>query len=415
MSVDAVVAEVARRIDVDLPELTTEMADWFVEVIPEFRHDDIVRRLMVASTSSNLVAIVDILAHHIPLDRITVPPAAAEYARRFAQHDLSLEALLRAYRLGEHRFVQWALQCVGGLGLATAEALAATAALAERVNRYIDQVIEGLIDIYESERRRWDSRTGAARAAQLRIVLENENLTTRSARDLVDVPMDGWHQAAIVWASPDAPDPARGLQVASRLLQETAARTPTTMLADDRTMWAWLSAPAPPTPDIDQLRRRLAEMPDLRITLGAPGVGLAGFRATFREAHRARTVVEAAPPDDRRVVLFDDIAVAALLTDHPVELRNWSRRVLGDLAADDPGAARLRETVRTFLQAGSSYTEAAAQLHLHKNTVHYRVRKAEEIRGRALSDGRLDVEVALLACDLLGQRINPPAGQVGAS
>ncbi|NMI00570.1 PucR family transcriptional regulator [Pseudonocardia acidicola] len=415
MSVDAVVAEVARRIDVDLPELTTEMADWFVEVIPEFRHDDTVRRLMVASTSSNLVAIVDILAHNIPLDRITVPPAAAEYARRFAQRDLSLEALLRAYRLGEHRFVQWALQCIGGLGLATVEALAATAALAERVNRYIDQVIEGLIDIYESERRRWDSRTGAARAAQLRIVLENENLTTRSAQDIVDVPMDGWHQAAIVWAGPDAPDPARGLQVASRLLQESAARTPTTMLADDRTMWAWVSAPTPPVPDIDRLRVGLAELPDLRITLGAPGVGLAGFRATFREAHRARTVVEAAPVDDRRVVLFDDIAVAALLTDHTVELRNWVRRVLGDLAADDPAAARLRETVRTFLQAGGSYTEAATQMHLHKNTVHYRVRKAEEIRGRALSDGRLDVEVALLACELLGRWINPPAGQVGTT
>ncbi|MDT7644868.1 MAG: hypothetical protein QOC75_1868, partial [Pseudonocardiales bacterium] len=42
---------------------------------------------------------------------------------------------------------------------------------------------------------------------------------------------------------------------------------------------------------------------------------------------------------------------------------------------------------------------------LHKNTVHYRVRKAEEIRGRPLTDGRLDVEVALVACQQLGHRV----------
>lgn len=58
-----------------------------------------------------------------------------------------------------------------------------------------------------------------------------------------------------------------------------------------------------------------------------------------------------------------------------------------------------------FLQASGSYTEAAARLHLHKNTVHYRVRKAEELRGRPLTDGRLDVEIALLACDHLPGRL----------
>ena len=43
---------------------------------------------------------------------------------------------------------------------------------------------------------------------------------------------------------------------------------------------------------------------------------------------------------------------------------------------------QLRDTVRVFPDCGGSYTQAAARLHLHKNTVHYRVRKAEELRGR---------------------------------
>ncbi|MFC4950678.1 PucR family transcriptional regulator [Pseudonocardia sp. GCM10023141] len=407
--VDGVVAEVARRLDAELPVLTVELTDFFVEVIPEFRHDDTVRRLMIASTSSNLVAIVDMLVHAIPLDRITVPGAAAEYARRFAQHDLSLEGLLRAYRLGEHRFVQWALRCLGELDLSTPDALAAAAEIAAHASRYIDQVIEGLIDIYESERRSWDSRTGAARAAQLRIVLENEGLTGRAAQDLIGLPMEGRHQAVVVWAGLDTAEPGRDLQAVSRLLQESSGRAPTTMLADDRTMWAWISGPAAPAPLLESLRELLELRPALRATLGAPGRGLPGFRATLREALRARTVVEAAPDVHPRVVAFDDVAVAALLTDQPADLRAWVERVLGDLAADDAGAARLRETVRVFLQSGGSFTEAAAQLHLHKNTVHYRVRKAEEIRGRPIGDDRLDVEVALLACAQLAGRIHPDA------
>ena len=68
------------------------MTAMFINIIPEFRHDQAVQRLMVASTSSNLSAVVDMLMLGISLEDISVPPTAAEYARRFAQHDLSLEA-----------------------------------------------------------------------------------------------------------------------------------------------------------------------------------------------------------------------------------------------------------------------------------------------------------------------------------
>jgi DNA-binding PucR family transcriptional regulator len=54
-----------------------------------------------------------------------------------------------------------------------------------------------------------------------------------------------------------------------------------------------------------------------------------------------------------------------------------------------------------LLEANGSYVEAAARMHVHKNTVLYRVRKAEELLGRPVTDGRLAIEVALLACDQL--------------
>ncbi|MFE3173977.1 PucR family transcriptional regulator [Amycolatopsis sp. NPDC059090] len=404
-AVDAVVAEIAHAIDADLTARTTELTDWFVEMIPEFRHDETVRKLMIASTSANLVAILDMLSHSIPLDRITVPPAAAEYARRFAQHELSLEALLRAYRLGEHRFEQWAIEALERQpNIDTQLALAVLAELSRRTNRYIDQVIQGLIDIFETERRRWSSRTGAARAAQIRLVLDSDTLTEDSAQQLLAFPMRQWHRAAVAWL------PAEGageLQAAARLLQEVCGRGPAlTMLADDRTLWSWTVSTERDDIEVDRLRSGVTDIGGgLRLALGAPGYGLAGFRGSLREAVRARAVAETNEDQSQNVVLFDDVAIAALLTEQSDDVYRWIARVLGDLVADDPGAEQLRETLRVFLDTDGSYTHAAARLHLHKNTVHYRVRKAEELCGRPLSEHRLEVEVALRAATLLRKRL----------
>src|SRR5688500_17078983 len=153
VNVDVIVRDVARRTQADLENITAEMTSMFVDVIPAARHADAARRPIGASTASNLAAIADMLALNISIADITVPPAAAEYARRFAQHGLSLEALLRAYRLGEHMVVQWVMTYLRRLELSTDEALATTSRMALLVNSYIDQVIEGLIDIYENERR----------------------------------------------------------------------------------------------------------------------------------------------------------------------------------------------------------------------------------------------------------------------
>ncbi len=404
LGVDAIVTDVARRIEADLPELTAEMTNHFLEVIPEFHHDEAVRQLMVASTSSNLVTILDMLAHGISRDGISVPPAAAEYARRFAQRDLSLEALLRAYRLGEHRVVQWSLRYLALLDLDAAAVIAATQQITQMVNGYIDQVIEGLIDIYESERQRWDRRSDAARATQLRAVLENDQLDVRAAEELLGVALRGWHLAAVAWVDADVPDAERHLRTLPRLLRAAAGREPLAVLADDHTLWIWMSSAGRPAADPRLLAGQLTEYPRLRVALGEPASGLPGFRSSHRQAVRARAVAETARETDQ-LVRFGRVAISALLAENTDELRVWVVGTLGGLARDDESMARLRDTVRVFLACGGSYTDAAARLHLHKNTVHYRVRKAEEALPAPLADNRLDVEVALLVCDQLGRRM----------
>jgi PucR C-terminal helix-turn-helix domain len=80
------------------------------------------------------------------------------------------------------------------------------------------------------------------------------------------------------------------------------------------------------------------------------------------------------------------------------------------LADDDDHNARLRDTVRVSLQEVASFEATAERLILHKNSVQYRVGKAEEALGRPIDEHRLQVELALLASQWPGATVLRPVG-----
>jgi DNA-binding PucR family transcriptional regulator len=97
-------------------------------------------------------------------------------------------------------------------------------------------------------------------------------------------------------------------------------------------------------------------------------------------------------------------------------LRPWVLSTLGRLATDDEQHARLRETLLAFLDTGGSYKATAERLTLHKNSVQYRIRRAEESLGHPVGDSRHDVELALQAGRWLGSSVlRPPAAAHGAT
>ncbi|WP_194820487.1 CdaR family transcriptional regulator [Nocardia sp. XZ_19_385] len=401
LEVETTVRVVAEQVKNGLDALTSDMTTMFIDVIPEFRHDDEVRRLMIASTASNLAAILDVLALGISRHDITVPPAAAEYARRFAQHGMSLEALLRAYRLGEHMFVQHAIAVLAQENPPTERALAAASHIARLVNAYIDQVIEGLIDIYEAERRRWDARSDSNRGAQIRAVLDTEDLDLASAEQMLATSLRGWHMAAVIWIAKPVAGSADALRAGAGMLGAATGKSPLMVLVDEQNCWAWISSSGKPALDSDRLEHQLRQQPHIHMAIGDLGPGLAGFRQTFRDAQRARNLA-LATNRPRQLTLYNRVALTSLLIDRLPDTRAWVHRVLGALAADDETSARLRETVQAYLDARGSLTDAASRLHVHKNTVHYRIRKAEEVLGHSLAANRLETEVALRLCEQLG-------------
>jgi hypothetical protein len=252
-NVAAIVRAVAGRLGEHLDARTGVMTSMFVDVIPEYRHDDEIRRMTVASTTSNLASVVDMLAQDLMVDDIAVPAAAAESARRFAQHELSLEALLRAYRLGEHMFVQWAIADIAALCPPTDVALAAISHIAVLTNNYIDGVTERIIGIYEAERRRWEANPGGARAVRLRTVLRDQDIDLRTAEQMLGVSLGGWHLAMIVWTAPDTPHSTEILRGAVGGVAHAAKGVPLTAVIDGHSWWAWISTPSKPTLGTDRL------------------------------------------------------------------------------------------------------------------------------------------------------------------
>src|SRR5207253_6278946 len=139
---------------------------------------------------------------------------------------------------------------------------------------------------------------------------------------------------------------------------------------------------------------------------GEPASGIDGFRRTHRQAASAQDVALAAgTAHATRVTSFVDVAPIAMLCADLDAARAWVSETLGSLATNTERHARLRESARVFLHRGGSYTATADELFLHRNTLQYRIQKAEELRGRPLREDRLDVELALLACHWLGKAV----------
>ena len=102
---------------------------------------------------------------------------------------------------------------------------------------------------------------------------------------------------------------------------------------------------------------------------------------------------------------FADVAPLALMSGSTELIRAWVIETLGSLADDDGQHAMLRDTLRVFLQENGSFVATGERLTLHKNTVRYRIGKAEESLGRPVGEDRLHLELALLAAQWLASTV----------
>ncbi|WP_344650817.1 PucR family transcriptional regulator [Cryptosporangium japonicum] len=140
---------------------------------------------------------------------------------------------------------------------------------------------------------------------------------------------------------------------------------------------------------------------DLRLPTGLSGpvpAGPALFAALEEARHAAGLAAARAEP--AAVVTADEIdSHMLLLGSVPDEVRRaYRNRVLGPvLAYDSAHDAELVATLTAFLDHAGSWSRCAEVLHLHVNTVRYRIAKVEQLTNRNLSrlDDRVDLFLAL--------------------
>lgn len=406
-SVVKTTANLIRDMSDRLGEVTGSVRDVILNQIPELRGDPQLVDLLRDSVEGNIDTIFAAIQHGIG-DNVSTPTAALEYARRLAQHEVSPNALVRAYRLGQQELLRVLLLEIRNRELPAEDALAVFEWVNISASRYIDWVSEQVVDVYQDERDRWRATRDRVLAERVHAVLALQR--SGSAEELsafLRYPVHRHHLAVIAWY--DAAD-AREQEIVglSRFITGAgialgAEERPLFFAQDKVTGWAWIPLLAHGAVGAAERLRRLAENDSAApsLAIGSPCAGVIGFRRSHVLAQQARTVALGRHLASRQPVASSDpgVVIAAMLHDGLDSAPDWIVETLGDLAAPTDSDALLRDTVRTYLNADSSLKETAAQLHLHPNTVKYRIQKAAERRGRPLTDDRLDVEIALLLCD----------------
>jgi DNA-binding PucR family transcriptional regulator len=416
-AVAGLVADVAAAVSEQVAVVSEDVYQVVLREIPELRDDQSILALLSSSVHSNVGTCLQILQHQIELSAVHAPAASLEYARRRAQRGTPLTALLRAYRLGHTCFSDWLLKELAQQADDAHMITAATLSMSKTVAGYVDQTSEEIVAAYTGEREHWLRNRSAARAARIRDLLSDGRVNVSATEATLGYRLRQYHVGVVCWAD-DATAAVDNITRLDHAISHVAAKVvgsgePVFLPRDEASAWAWLPLGIRDRFDADAAST-IGTDSDIHFAFGDAVKGVTGFRLTHRQALAAQAVALAAgsPP---RVVTFTDVAPVAMMLGSPDLLRAWVLATLGGLATDDEHHARLRDTLLVFLQSGGSYKTTAEQLVLHKNTVQYRIRKAEESLGRPAAENRQDVELALRTSRWLGSSVLQPPRERSAA
>ena len=417
-AVAELIADVAAAVSRRTAAVSEDVYGVILREIPELRDDKPVLALLASSVHSNVGTCLQIMQHQIDLSAVRAPVAAVEYARRRAQRGTLLTALLRAYRLGHTCFSDWLFRELARQADDAQMITAATLGMSKIVAGYVDQTSEEIVAAYTQERENWLRNRSATRAARIRDLLSGQRINVSATEAALGYRLRQYHVGLVCWTG----DATAGVDDITRLehaISNVAGKAacsgdPVFLPRDESSAWAWLPLGIHDTFDAAGASA-VGSDHDIHFAFGDAAKGVAGFRLTHQQAIAAQAVALAAGSPPPRAVTFSEVAPVAMMLGSSDLLRAWVLSTLADLATDDEHHARLRDTLLVFLQMGGSYKATAERLTVHKNTVQYRLRRAEESLGRPVGENQHDVELALRASHWLGSSVLKPARERSAN
>ncbi|MDQ1181821.1 CdaR family transcriptional regulator [Rhodococcus sp. SORGH_AS_0301] len=383
-------------------EVGLDMATTIVEQITEIGGGaEQLNTLRMGTESSAIRALIRVAGLDDDLPAITEEALRGD--REFVRRGVALDRVLRGVRLGHARMAS------AFLGACAAHVVPDDRApqmqqISELLFDYIDEFAGAMAAEYVAERDRWMASAAAARAETVRAILAGEFGDSSAATAALDYDLSRDHVAMTFFYDPPRrrSDTTDLLVAAHQALTSAGATQRLVLPIGAGNVWAWGGRHRFPARIVLTDHRPTAV--DIRVATGDPGAGVTGFRQSHREAlaaeRSARMARRPAP-----VTHYADVAVPALLVENLDAARAFVGRELGPLAERTHQAEDLRATLLQYFDDESSPYAAAQVLHVSRNTVAYRVKRASELLGYDVATRRYDLHAALRLVDTYGDAV----------
>ena len=279
---------------------------------------------------------------------------------------------------------------------ATPDGVSTVPAIVGSLTATMDTWVAVVVEAIAEERRRVFQTEQVRVRTAVEMLVAGEPVDPDNARRLLGLPLAGWHVCCVVGVPPGGLVERWSLDSIVHaftrasggkhvLRYETSAGTVRLWSTTDRRSWlpglADLQVPEP-----------------FAIGLGESHRGLEGFRRTFVEADDAFQF--AIRGGAGRVVSYTDEALAIVLTRDEERARWFVESVLGELGADRPDMAEMRNTLRAFFDTRMRIAPAAELLHVHRNTLINRLERIEAVIGHGVAERSAQTQAALLLAEL---------------
>jgi hypothetical protein len=377
-------------------ETAHEMTSYILEEMSEFGPGDGAFQTVRTATESHLLTATLLLALDDPTVA-SVTPETVIADHDFVRRGIALNTVLRGVQFGHafalRRFLDVCEQHVPPRDRAN-EMRQSTELMLKFFDVFSDQVARE----YLEERDRWVSTAAATRKEVVRAILADEPVDLTTAENALGYALGPTHLAFIFESDrPASADPGELQRTALSLLELVHCRGRLIVPVGANTVWAWGTATSTSTPA--QIGSYPA--PDaIRVGVGVPAPGVTGFVRSHQQAEHAIRLSRhgARGGTGHRADWLIDYAthgIAALMSLDLAMAHDFVRRELAGLAGVGPGNRDLRETLLAYLDEERSVNAVAKRLHVARNTVSYRVKKAEGLLGRTVAERQLELHVAL--------------------
>lgn len=404
-AVQQAIRSAASNLDLRLPEVVAEISAMLRREIAELaatRTEEETRR----SSAEIIGSFLESVRRGEPPGSIEHQSPSVDVAHALAHAGAGVRTVVHMVQLGHAAALSAWEQELDALGLAPDVRLAALRRTDELTFAFADGLTRTILDEYAREHRRVVRAAEARRARTVRALLGEIPPDQDAVSRALGYELSRHHTAMVLWTADDDPDAASRIQQAAEdVARPLGAGAPLLVFAGPACGWAWAATDGPADAEALASLARSARRDRVSLGVGDPAPGAAGFRASHLDAVKAMRVAQLAGRRPGTVVLYREVELAALALDDIERTRHFVRSVLRDLAIDDDETARLRATLKVFLDCDRSRRDAAERLGLHPNTIGARVQACQELLGPDAGRRPAELRAALALGASLGSAV----------